>query len=33
MVLLLLAPGNRIMTREISSLVKRARQGRVFFVW
>ena len=33
MVLLLLAPGQRIMTREVASLVKRARQGRLYFVW
>lgn len=33
MALLLLAPGQRIMTREVASLVKRARQGRLYFVW
>lgn len=33
MVLLLLAPGKRIMTRNIDSLVRRARQGRLYFVW
>ncbi|MDO5058064.1 MAG: DUF1631 family protein [Lautropia sp.] len=33
MVLLLLASDRRIMTREISSLLKRVRQGRLHFIW
>lgn len=33
MALLLLATDRRIMTRQISSLLKRVRQGRLHFVW